>query len=148
MPVDPITVITTISVGLKLVDAFRELALRFMKKTPTPPSATVDQSGNGLEIKQYGNVQKISAQQLDLNQWDEARYRALERRVKTNWDLFYELYAEEAGLGPEERSRVNVRMKRIKEELCTDFKEMVRIYEGALGTSLPDHYSLYEVCGN
>jgi hypothetical protein len=32
--------------------------------------------------------------------------------------------------------------------LCTDFHEMVTIYERALGTGLPDHYQLYEVCGN
>ena len=147
--VDPITILTTISVGLKLVDSFRELALRFMKIPPRPPSSVADQSGNSLEIKQNGRiVQTIPAAALNLNQWDEVKYRALERRVKTNWDLFYELFAEEPGLSVDERARIKGKMSRLKDELCTDFREMVRIYERALGTSLPDHYTLYEVCGN
>ena len=49
---------------------------------------------------------------------------------------------------PEEKARVKVNMKRLKEELCSDFREMVKLYESALGTRLPDHYSLFEVCGN
>jgi hypothetical protein len=145
---DPITIMTTISVGLKLVDSFREIALRFMKKSFQPPSSSVNQAGNSLEINDNGTKTTVTVQSLNLSVWDETRYRALERRVKTNYDQFYELYAEEPGLGPEEKARVKGNMKRLKEELCNDFKEMVSLYERALGTRLPDHYSLFEVCGN
>jgi len=145
---DPITIMTTISVGLKLVDSFREIALRFMKKSFQPPSSSVNQAGNSLEINHHGSVKTVTAQSLNLSEWDDTRYRALERRVKTNYDQFYELYAEEPGLGPEEKARVKGNMKRLKEELCNDFREMVSLYERALGTGLPDHYSLFEVCGN
>ena len=149
MALDPITILTTISVGLKLVDSFRDIALRFMKQSPTPPSSVVDQSGNALEIKHNGvAVKTITVQSLNLNKWDETRYRALERRVRTNWDMFYELFAEEPSLSVDERARIKGKMSRLKVELCNDFREMVRIYESALGTKLPDHYSLYEVCGN
>ena len=119
-----------------------------MKKDFTAPSSTVSQAGNTLEINHYGTVEKIPSQSIKLNEWDDTRYRALERRVKTNYDQFYELYAEEPRLAPEEKARVKVNMKRLKEELCSDFREMVKLYESALGTRLPDHYSLFEVCGN
>lgn len=146
---DPITILTTISVGLKLVDQFRDVALRFLGKTPHPPSGVAEQAGNALQIRYQGQItQQVQATQLNLNEWDETRYRALERRIKTNWDIFYELFSEEPGLSVDERARIKVKLGRIKAELCADFREMVRIYERALGTSLPDHYSLYEVCGN
>ena len=35
----------------------------------------------------------------------------------------------------------------LKRKLCPDFKELVTMYEKVLGRSLPDHYSLYGVCG-
>jgi hypothetical protein len=63
-----------------------------------------------------------------------------------NWKLFNELFAQNVGLAPDETARMNVRMDRTKEELCDDFRQMVGIYERVLGTSLPDHYQLYEVC--
>jgi hypothetical protein len=146
---DPITIMTTISVGLKLVDSFREIALRFMKKDFKAPSSTVNQAGTTLQINHYGTtVETVEAGSLKLSEWDDTRYRALERRVKANYDQFYELYGDEPSFAPEEKARVKVNMKRLKENLCDDFKEMVQLYERALGTRLPDHYSLFEVCGN
>ena len=147
MPTDPVTVMTTISMGLKLADQFRDLALRFLNKEPKPPGATAEQSGNTFQISHGGEVtQEISADEMDLSQWDSVRVRALEKRIRINWELFYELFAEEPLLAVDERARIKARMSRIQEELCDDFRDMVRVYEQALNTSLPDHYSLYEVC--
>jgi hypothetical protein len=83
---------------------------------------------------------------MHLSEWDEKRYRALERRVRSNWTSFNDLFAELPELATDERARIKLRMGRMEEELCTDFREMVRIYESTLGVGLPDHYSLYEVC--
>ena len=38
-------------------------------------------------------------------------------------------------------------MRSLQETLCQGFKEMLSLYERALGISLPDHDQLYEVCG-
>lgn len=144
---DPITIITTISVGLKLVDQFRDLALRFMGRKVQPPSGTTDQAGDSIQVRHSGRVvQEVKSTDIKMDQWDDARYRALERRVRTNWDLFNELFAQMPELAADEKSRIKIRMERIKDELCEDFREMVRIYERVLNTSLPDHYQLYEVC--
>jgi hypothetical protein len=147
MTTDPITVMTAISLGLKIVDQFRDLALRFQGKNVQPPSATVEQTGNAIHVKQNGTVTNtVTGLQMDLDEWDETRYRALERRVRSNWTLFNDLYAELPELSVDERVRIKLRMDRMEEELCTDFREMVSIYQRTLGISLPDHYTLYEVC--
>ena len=100
-----------------------------------------------MEVSHGGTVtQKIDASQLQMNQWDSKRHEALSKRIRTQWDIYNDLFAEEAGAGIQERARVRADMRRIQEELCRDFKEMVQLYERALGTRLPDHYQLYEVC--
>jgi hypothetical protein len=142
-------VINAMSVGLKLVDQFHELAMYFMGKTPQPRSGIAEQAGNTLQVVYSGHIAHvIQATQLNLNEWDDTRYRSLERRTKISWNLFHELYAEEPALPPEEQARIKVRMERIKEELCEDFNEMIKIYERTLGIALPDHYTLPEVCQN
>jgi hypothetical protein len=144
---DPVTVLTIISVGLKLVDQFRDLALRFMGKKAKPPSSTAEQAADTIQVTRNGKVvQQVKSTDIKMDQWDEPRYRALERRVRTNWDLFNELFAQMPELAADEKARIKIRMERIKGELCEDFQEMVRIYERVLGTGLPDHYQLYEVC--
>lgn len=145
---DPISILTAAGLGLKLVDQFRELVLRWRGGRVEPPSATVVPVPDGIRIEQRGAPpQTVKPDQVRLDQWDEQRYRALDRRVRLNWEYFNELYAQQVGLAADETARLNVRMNRTKEELCSDFREMVRIYERALNVRLPDHYQLYEVCG-
>lgn len=144
---DPVSIITMISSGLKLVDQFRELALRFMGQDPAPPSGRAEKVGTALEVDHGGQVyQRIEADHLRMDQWDSVRYEALQKRIRTHWDIYNDLFASEAGASMQEGSRVRADMRRIQGELCRDFKEMVQLYERALGTSLPDHYQLYEVC--
>ena len=144
---DAVTVINAISLGLKLVDQFREMVIRFRGDKPHAPSASVDQEGDALQIKEHGQVvQQVDATQIRMGDVDEVRLRALERRIKVNWELFNELFSQEPLLAVEERARIKIRMDRMKDDLCEDFREMVRMYEQILNIGLPDHYSLYEVC--
>jgi len=146
---DPLTLISTIGMGLKLVDQFRDLAIRFMGNKLEPPSATAEQKTKAIQIKHEGKiVQEVKSSELQMDKWDDVRYKALERRVKANWELFHELFSQLPELSTDEKARINLRLERIKGELCEDFREMVRLYEQTLGTRLPDHYSLYEVCGS
>lgn len=175
--IDPITAMTTISAGLKLVDEFRSLALRFRKKkdeeksrgeifnggidgeyvrevgkerrivAEPEPSTTVEQSKDAIEIKVNGQVtERVKSTDIRLDGFEEERYNALEKRVKINWTLFHELYSQLPLLYPLEKAQIEIRMERIKNELCQDFREMVKIYNNVLGISLDDHYSLYKVC--
>lgn len=149
MALDPITVLTTINQGLKLVDQFRDLALRYLNKEVKPPRIVAEQEHDHLQIKHNGQiVARVPAKDMKMSEWDDVRVKALEKRVKTNWEYFNSLYAEQPLVSVDERTRIQLRMDRIEEELCMDFREMVRIYENTLGISLPDHYSLYEVCSN
>jgi hypothetical protein len=148
MTVDRITVMTTISVGLKLIDQFGDLAKRFMDQRPQPPAERVEQAGNTMELRHNGQVvERRAAEELNLNAWDEVRYRALERRVWVNWQYFNELSTQLPLLTPEEQGRIRKRMENTKSELCTDLRAMAQIYERTLGMSLPDHYRLHDVCG-
>jgi hypothetical protein len=70
----------------------------------------------------------------------------LSKRIRTNWDIYNDLFTSEAGASAQEGARIRADMRNLQETLCHDFKEMVSLYERALGTSLPDHYQLYQVC--
>ena len=82
MTVDRVTVMTTISVGLKLIDQFGDLAKRFVDQRPQPPAERVEQAGNTMELRHNGKVvERRAVEELNLIAWDEVRYRALERRA-------------------------------------------------------------------
>ena len=148
MTVDRVTIMTTISVGLKLIDQFGDLAKRFMDQQPQPPAETVEQAGNTMELRHNGQVvERRAAEELNLNAWDEVRYRALERRAWVNWQYFNELSTQLPMLRPEEQVRIRKRMENTKSELCTDLREMAQTYERTLRMFLPDHYGLHDVCG-
>src|SRR5215217_6713820 len=145
MTADPVTVMSTISAGLKLIDQFSDLAKRFMDQ---PPPQTVEQAENTMELRHNGQVvQRRAAEELNLNAWDEVRYRALERRALVNWQYFNELSTQLPMLTPEEQGRIRMRMENTKSELCTDLRAMAQIYERTLRMSLPEHYRLNDVCG-
>jgi hypothetical protein len=146
---DPLTIINTISVGLKLIDQFREMTMRYLGQPTHPPSQIIEQAGDTLQRRQNGQVvEKITIEQMDLGAWDDVRYHALRRRVLYNWNYYNEIYAQEVGAAIDERARLKMRMDSTKNELCTDFREMCAIVERVLKISLPDHYKLYEICDN
>jgi hypothetical protein len=146
--VDPTTVITTISAALKLVDQFREVALSVAGILPHPPSRTAEEVGDTLQVrKSDGTVeQEVRAEDVHLDQWDSVRMSSLQMRVTTNWKLYFDLYSQLPLLNGLQLAQTKVTMDNIKGALCTDFREMVRIYQAALGITLPDHYQLSEVC--
>jgi hypothetical protein len=135
-----------ISADLKLIDQFRIFALLSMQRRPDPPSETVEQAPDGdMELKRHGVVvARMPAAQMD--DWTRVQYEALRERVYGNWVKFNQLFAQEPRLSAEERANTKVEMDSVKEDLCTDFREMVRIHERTLGAGLPDHYQLFEVC--
>jgi hypothetical protein len=143
---DPLSIITMIGAGLKLIDEFRDLAIKFRGQQPTPPSGKAEKVGSAVEVSQGGTTQRIDASQLHMDQWDEVRSKALSDRIKTNWDIYNDLFSSEAGASAQEGARIRADMHKVQETLCHDFKEMVALYQRALGISLPDHYQLYEVC--
>jgi hypothetical protein len=112
-------------------------------------SGTVTHEGDNLRVSYSGGPsQNVSPGELKLDFWDSARYDALQRRTRINWSLLQEYDAQNVALPPEDSARLKVRMKSTEEVLCQDFREMVTIFERAMGMSLPDHYQLYEVCPN
>jgi hypothetical protein len=144
---DPISVLTLISMGLKSVDQFRELVLRVDGVAPMPPSSRAEQAGTALEVRHLDQVyQRIEASELQMNEWDATRYEALSKRIRLHWDRFNEQFVREAAASGAEHDQIRTEMQAVRVTLCRDFREMVTLYERALGTSLPDHYQLYEVC--
>jgi hypothetical protein len=149
--IDPLTAITTVSAGLKLVDQFRDLALRFLNQPVTPPGRIAEQSNQSIQIKnmQTGQVtEEIEAKDLHLDRWDDVRYSALNSRISINWSLFNDLFGQIPLLSGLQLAQTRQQMEIARRDLCGDFREMVGIYERALGINLPDHYKLFEVCNN
>jgi len=138
--------IETIESGLKLVDDFRELIFRLRGQSGRR-SGQVERVSDGLVIRSQGSEAKVTSAELKLDEWDRTQYEALERRVRGYWQLFHELFSQLPLLSVDESARIKLRMNEIQSHLCEDFKEMVRIYQRALGLPLPSHYALYEVCG-
>ena len=145
--VDPITVISTISTGLNLVDKFTDIVRKLRKEQPKAYSVQATQEANALVIKRSGSVaEKIGTAELHLNEWDDARYQALQTKVRLQWGQFNALDAQLPTLAVDERVRIEQKMEGMRRELCGNFKQMIDIYEKTLGTSLGDHYSLYQTC--
>ncbi len=144
---DPQMLMTLIASGLKLVDQFRDLALKMKGNKHSPPSAVARQVESALEVPNTsGPPLRIECSQLRLTEWKAVRLDALDSRIKTLWELYNYLYSEEAGASIQEKARIHSDMKRRQAELCKDFKELVFLSEEALGTSLPEHYHLHDVC--
>jgi hypothetical protein len=90
---DPVSIITLISSGLKLVDQFRELAIRFKGQNPQPASGKAEQVGTALEVRHGAEVnQRIEASQLHMDQWDAVRFEALSKRIRTQWGIYNDLF--------------------------------------------------------
>jgi nucleoside phosphorylase len=143
-----IPIVQTIGSGLNLIDRFREVTLSAFDQPQRETSVRAVQVDDALQIEERGEVlEKIEEKDLKLNEWDDTRYKALEKRVKSNWKTYNEIYGALPDHAVDEQIRLKRRMETIKEELCTDFQEMIRIYERTLKVSLNDHYTLYEVCG-
>jgi hypothetical protein len=147
--VDPMTVISTISAGLNLVDKFTEVVRKLRRKEAKPHSVQATQEAGDLVIRRDGAVaEKVSSGSIHLNEWDATRYQALESKVKSLWNQFNALDAQLPTLAVDEKVRIEQKMETMRKELCGSFKQMINIYEKTLGTSLGDHYSLYQTCSD
>ena len=146
---DPASVLGTISSGLNLVDQFVDVVDKARGDVTREHSVQARQDGRDLTITVRGHeVERIAPDRLQLNTWDDARYKALELRVRANWQQFNGLYSQTPSLAPDERVRIEQRMEQMRKELCKDFREMIAIYEQTLGVGLADHYSLYNTCSD
>jgi hypothetical protein len=158
---DPVTTLTTISLGLKVIEQFRKIALRAMGRQGSEPSVTVETKpdknipGKGeekgtieLEVLRNGApVAMIRPRDLKMGAWDQQRYETLESVIQTLFTQFNGLEAELAVASPLERIKMQQQMERIKKDLCPKFREMLNLYQKTLGVSLEDHFALQSVCG-
>lgn len=139
--------IQRIGSGLNRIDEFRKVTLEAFGRQNNLPSVEVKQIDESLQIEERGVVREvIQEQDLKLSELDIVRDQALDKRIKVNWMVYNELYGDLPTLKSDKRIIAQQRMEGIKSELCKDFREKIKIYERALGVSLQDHYSLYEVC--
>lgn len=144
---DPLSAMTAITAVLSLVDKFVGLVRDLRGKDQKPYRVQAKQEDDKIVIERNGTVvESVSANQLHLNQWDESRFKALQQRVSLLWGQFNGLYAQLPIVSIDERVRLEQRMEQMRQELCRDFREMVRISEQTLGVGLDDHYSLYDSC--
>lgn len=146
---DPISVIAAIGAALGLIDKFVGLVRTLRSSENRPPSVEAKQEKDALVIRRNGEVvETVTKQQLNLNEWDEARFNALHQRVDSLWKQFNGLYAALPNLGVDEKVRIQQNMENQRKELCKDFAEMIKISEKVLGVPLADHYTLYDICNN
>jgi hypothetical protein len=145
---EPVTILSTISASLGLVDKFVGLVQKLRNpNAPTSHRVQAKAEHDTLVITRDGKEQeRVSVKHLRLDQWDGVRFEALQRSVQSLWNQFHNLYAELPDLSVDERVRVKQRMETMRRQLCGDFQQMVDISQRVLGVPLGDHYSLYAVC--
>jgi hypothetical protein len=145
--IDPVSTIAAIGSGLSLVDKFVDLVRKLRSGKQQPHRVEAIPEAGALVIRRDGQVvERVSAQQLNLNQWDAARFDALRQRVSSMWNQFNGLYGQLPNLSVDEQVRIKQRMESMRHDLCKDFREMVDISEKVLGVALDDHYALYSTC--
>jgi hypothetical protein len=146
---DPVTTLAAIGSGLSLVDKFVDLVRKLRPGEQRPHRVETRQESGSLVISRDGHVvERVSAQQLHLNEWDSARFEALRQRVSSLWNQFNGLYGQLPNLSVDEQVRITQRMETMRQELCKDFREMIDISEKVLGVALEDHYTLYSTCND
>lgn len=158
--IDPLTVISTIAAGLKLIEQFREMMHRRQGTTPTEPSVTVktveDRSAPStdagksaaLEVQRNGQtVAHVGPKQVQMGKWDQERYETLKKIVDMRMAKLNALDVEAAMQSGVNLANLRLQMEQEKAELCPKFREMLAIYEKALGIPLGDHFSLESICG-
>lgn len=143
---DPVSALTLIGSGLALVDQFYELVKKFRGEPVYKHSVTVQKEGKKLIINDRGHEQEIGAEELRLSELDQLRHDTLKKRIDVNWKKFNALDSARALAAADEKVRLELQMEAITAELCPDLKKLVKIYEEVLNRSLPDHYTLFDVC--
>lgn len=143
---DPTTVMTLIGTVLGLVDKFYDVSKKLKGESVEPHSVEVKRDQDKLVMVDHGHVQEIAASELQLGHFDQVRHDTLYEKIKINWKKYNKLDVQMTLAAPDEKIRLELNMDEIKKELCPDFLELVRMYEKVLGRSLPDHYTLYDVC--
>lgn len=144
---EPITVLTTISGVLNLVDKFTDLSRKVFGKESRPHSVTARQRGDVLEIEANGRVaEQIHANSLHMSEWDERRYKTLKKVIDRYWGMYNDIEEEFPIAPPETKARLKQKLNSLREEMCPVFRELMDIHEKTLGIPLGDHYSLYEAC--
>ena len=146
---DPLTAIGAISATLGLVDKFVTLVEKLRSKERKPFKVETKQEANALVIRREGTVvETVTSAQLMMNEFDEARFNALKKRVTSLWNQFNGLYGQMPTMAVDEQVRIQEKMDDMRSQLCQDFREMIEISEKVMGVSLGDHYSLYRTCGS
>lgn len=143
---DRATMLTLIGTGLGLVYRFHDLAKKWKGQEVVEHSVKVDATEDKLVINDHGYVQEISANELEMSAFDKKRHDALRKRIDIHWNQYNAIDVARAAAAADEKARLGVQMDRLEEELCPDFRELVRMYEMILRRGLPDHYTLYEIC--
>jgi len=146
---DPLSLISTISTCLNIIDKFVGISERLSKKPEKPHSVEARQVNDKLEILRDGKIaEEIKANQLKLNHWDQIRFDTLKKKVDRNWRK-YNTFDERLTIAPiSEKANLEIEMDDLRKDLCCDFREMIKIFEVTLGLPLSDHYTLYSVCSS
>lgn len=144
---DPLSTMSAIGASLSLIDKFVGLVSKLRSGGSRPHHVEAKQEDRSLVIRSNGHeVERISAEHLNLNQWDGVRFRALQESTSSLWNQFNGLYGQLPNLAVDEQVRIKQRMETIRRDLCRDFHEMVQISERVLGVPLEDHYTLHSTC--
>jgi hypothetical protein len=134
--------------ALSLIDQFHVLVLRLIGRGgKRAPTVAMPGEGDTLEIW-HGEtiVEIVTPAQVDLDSWDNTRFCALSHRIRSNWEIMNNLWAQEPLMGPEERARASARLSGVRNDLCFDVEEALRMCERALDTRLPEHKNIAEIC--
>lgn len=135
--------VQTVGSGLNLINEFREKTLKLLGKPDVTPALRFVQDRDRLQITQKSVVKKKTKVR---NNWEESRYKALRKRIKSNWEQYNDIYGELPTKSADEKARLKQVLNSIKEELCQDFREMIQLFQRVTDINVNEYRLLYEVC--
>jgi hypothetical protein len=152
--VDPVSLLTSVSVTLGIIDKIADQLERFKKKQPGPPveephSVIAERKGDTIEfVKENRPKETIHAADLaKLDPQSQQLIAAIEGSMTRQFNLWTAVYPERnASADAVVNAKVEHQLDALSKGMCDDLGKILGYLEG-LGKNLYDHYdSVQYIC--
>ena len=145
---DPITVISSISAVLGIVDQVANQIQRFKNQEPEPDVepehtviATKEQPDTIVVRREGAVVETITASDIDrLDDNSRSLIKALEKSMQAQYDIWVAVYPQrDQSPDPIVNAKINQQLKGTATKMCSDLNKIMMFLD-QIGKNLEDHY--------
>jgi hypothetical protein len=145
---DPVAVLSEISISLGIVDKIADQFDRFRKNEPDPPteephSVYAERHGDSIQFMREGRVtEEVTAEELALlDEQSQQLIAALERSMSASFALWTAVYPQrDQSPDPLTNAKVKAQLDALSKSMCGDLGQILGYLE-SLGKNLQDHYA-------